>query len=434
MYMHRLRQLMRTTTFTPLAMFLAFAIRVLASIDRPIARFPDTAGYETFRFLGEIDRFWSVPFLYSLVDSDAGRVALQVGIATAAWSWCALILSRMSSYPRIVLTTVLLLGLSPQVVRYDLTLLSESLGISFFVFTIAASVNLRKNTSTFSAAIWLVSLALCVYTRPVHIWVLVVVLLPPLTTFIARRGRTISLTTVALLIISCGAFLQLRANSSTSALNFYTVLQERVITDDSRFDWFTQQGMPVSPGMRAATGYDFTDQFPTEVAAIIPLPEGQVPPTLMRVGGAPLAQWVQDNGWKTYAHYILTHPADTFSRLTSLTNATLSPPNDDFLPLENGPMIPRVLFGSWELWSLLTVGALAVVFLKSRRDFLFLASMSVTLLAVYATSVLASGIEHPRHSVTSAVALRLIAIVALVYALPRARQNRELDELADERE
>jgi hypothetical protein len=432
--MHRLRQLMRTPTFTPLAMFLAFAVRVLASVDRPIARFPDTAGYETFHFLGDIDRFWAVPFLYSLVDSDAGRVALQVVVAAAAWSWCALILSRMSRYTRAVLTAVLLLGLSPQVVRYDLALLSESLGISFFVLTIAASLNLRKNTNSFSVIIWLAGIALCVYTRPVHLWVLVIVLLPPVATFIARRGRTISLTSVALLIISCGAFLQLRANSSTSALNFYTVLQERVITDDSRFEWFTQQGMPISPGMRDATGYDFTDQFPPEVAAIIPLPEGQVPPTLMRVGGPPLAQWVQENGWKTYAHYVLTHPADTFSRLTSLTDATLSPPNDDFLPLENGPMIPRVLFGSWELWSLLTGGALVVVFLKSRRDFLLLASICITLIAVYATSLLTSGIEHPRHSVTSAVALRLLAIVALVYALPRATRNRELDELADEHE
>jgi hypothetical protein len=308
------------------------------------------------------------------------------------------------------------------------------LGISFFVLTIAASLNLRKNTNSFSAIVWLAGIALCVYTRPVHLWVLVIVLLPPVATFIARRGRTISLTTVTLLIISCGAFLQLRANSSTSAINFYTVLQERIISDDSRFEWFTQQGMPVSPGMRDATGYDFTDQFPPEVAAIIPLPEGQVPPTLMRVGGPPLAQWVQDNGWKTYAHYVLTHPADTFSRLTSLTDATLSPPNDDFLPLENGPMVPRVLFGSWELWSLLTGGALVVVFLKNRKNFLFLASICVTLVAVYATSLLASGIEHPRHSVTSAVALRLIAIVALVYALPRSTRNRGLDELADEHE
>lgn len=431
--MHRLRQLMRTSTFTPLSIFLALAIRAVASLDQPIARFPDTAGYETLRFLGDIDRFWSVPFFYALVDSDAGRITLQVLVAATAWSWCALTLSKMSRYSRTVLAAVLLLGISPQVVRYDLALLSESLGISFFVFLIAATLNLRKNTTFISGTIWLLSLAVCAYTRPVHFWVLLIFLVSPFITFIASRGRKVSLTTVTLLIISCGAFLQLRANSATSALNFYTVLQERVITDDSRFEWFTQQGMPSSPGMREATGYDYIDQFPADVSAIIPLPKGQVPPTLMRIGGVELAQWVHDDGWKTYVRYVLTHPADTFSRITSLTNATLSPPNDDFLPLENGPMIPRVLFGSWELWAIVTASALAVVFLKNRRDFLFLASTCITLVAVYATTLLTSGIEHPRHAVTSAVAVRLIALVALVYALPGATQRQELDELADER-
>jgi hypothetical protein len=431
--MHRLRQLMRTPTFTPLVIFLAFAIRVLACLDRPIARFPDTAGYETFHFLGDIDRFWSVPFFYSLIDNNVGRVTFQVAVATTAWSWCALLLSKMSRYPRTVLSAVLLLGISPQVVRYDLALLSESLGISFFVLTIAASLNVRKRKTAFATAVWLFSLTLCVYTRPVHLWVLLIVLLSPMLAFVNSRGRKVSLTTVILLIISCGALLQLRANSSTSALNLYTVLQERIITDDSRFEWFTQQGMPVSPGMRDAAGYDFVGQFPPEVSAIIPLPEGQQPPSLMRVGGVPLAQWVQDEGWKTYVHYVVAHPEDTFSRLTSLTNATLSPPNDDFLPLDNGPMIPRVLFGSWELWSLLTGSALVFVFLKSRRDFFFLAALSITLAAVYATALLTSGIEHPRHSVTSAVALRLICIVALVFALPKATQNQELDEHVDER-
>ena len=431
--MHRLRQLMRTSTFTPLAIFLSLALRVVASVDRPIARFPDTTGYETFQFLGDIDRFWSVPFLYSLIDTDVGRIALQTALAAAAWSWCALILSRMSRYPRTVLSAVLILGVSPQIVRYDLAILSESLGISFCVLTIAASLNMRKNSTPMTVALWLVSLTLFVYTRPVHLWVLLIVLVSPIFAFVAHRGRKVSLTTLILLIVLGGAFLQLQANSSTSALNFYTVLQERVITDDSRFEWFIQEGMPVSPNMREAKGYDYINQLPSDVSAIIPLPKGQVPPTLMRVGGAPLAQWVHDSGWKTYVRYVLTHPSDTFSRATSLTNATLSPPNDDFLPLENGPMIPRVLFGSWELWSIVTVGALLLVFLKSRKDFLFLASMCVTLVAVYATTLLTSGIEHPRHSVTSAVALRLIAIVALVYALPRATQNQALDEHADER-
>ena len=168
--MHRLRQLMRTSTFTPLAIFLSLALRAVASLDRPIARFPDTTGYETFQFLGDIDRFWAVPFLYALVDTDVGRITLQTVIAATAWSWCALILSRMSRYPRAVLSTVLLLGVSPQVVRYDLALLSESLGISFFVLIIAASLNMRKNANPLSISVWLASVTLCAYTRPVHLW------------------------------------------------------------------------------------------------------------------------------------------------------------------------------------------------------------------------------------------------------------------------
>ena len=56
------------------------------------------------------------------------------------------------------------------------------------------------------------------------------------------------------------------------------------------------------------------------------------------------------------------------------------------------------------------------------------------MVAIYATTLLTSGIEHPRHAVTSAVAVRLIAIVVLVYALPRATQRQEPDELAGERE
>lgn len=431
--MHRLSQLMRTTAFTPLAIFLALCVRVLASINRPIARFPDSVGYEAFHFLGSIDRFWSVPFFYSLVDSDAGRVALHMAVAATAWSWCAITLSRLSRFPRSVLALVLILGVSPQVVRYDLAILSESLGISFFVLTIAASLNLRRSPSPVALVVWLASLTLCVYTRPVHLWVLIAVLLQPAWAFVASRGRTISLTAVVLLVITFGALLQLRANSSTSALNLYTVLQERIITDDARFEWFAQRGMPISPGMRQATGYDFSGQLPPNVAAIVPLPDGQQPPTLMRVGGVPLAQWVKENGWKTYVRYVVIHPTDTFSRLTSLTNATLSPPNDDFLPLSNGPMIPRVLFGSWELWSLLTAAALVVIFLRSRKDFLYLALMCVTLAAVYSTALLTSGIEHPRHSVTSAVALRLITIVSLVYAFPKTTRSRVPAEPDDER-
>ena len=360
---------MRTPVFTPLVIVIAFFIRASSSLGRPIARFPDSLGYETFHLFGSVDRFWPIPFLYSIVTTDTGRVLLHVVIGSSAWAWCALVLSGRSKYPRMILATVLLLGLSPQIVRYDLAILSESLGLSFMVFAVTATVDLLRRRSPLSLGIWLVAISLCANTRPVQLFVLIIALAIPLLKFVASRGRQISTSTAVLLFVLLTGFLQLRGNANTSTLNFYTVLQERIMLDDARFDWFSNHGMPVVTGMRNASGYDFSGDLPPDVSNIITLPAGQQPPTLMRVGGAELAAWVVDKGWTTYARYLVTHPHDSFSRLTSLTNETLSPPNDDFLPLDNGAMIPRVLFGSWELWRVLGLGSLGLVVLKNRQDF-----------------------------------------------------------------
>lgn len=419
---------MRTPVFTPLVIVIAFFIRASASLGRPIARFPDSLGYETFHLFGSVDRFWPIPFLYSIVTTDTGRVLLHVVIGSSAWAWCAFVLSGRSNYPRVILTTVLLLGLSPQIVRYDLAILSESLGLSFMVLAVTATINLLRRRSPLSLGMWLVAISLCANTRPVQLFVLIVALAIPLLKFVASRGRKISTSTAVLLFVLLAGFLQLRGNANTSTLNFYTVLQERIMLDDARFDWFSNHGMPVVTGMRNASGYDFSGDLPPDVSNIITLPAGQQPPTLMRVGGAELAAWVVDKGWTTYARYLVTHPHDSFSRLTSLTNEALSPPNDDFLPLDNGPMIPRVLFGSWELWSVLGLGSLVLVFLKNRQECAVLLGLSVAGCGVFGLSMLTSGIEHPRHAVTSAAALRLIALVAIVFALPKANQKAELDE------
>lgn len=226
---------MRTPVFIPLAIVIAFFTRASASLGRPITRFPDSLGYETFHLFGSIDRFWPIPFLYSLVTTDTGRVLLHVVVGSCAWSWCALVLSRRSNYPRAVLTAVLLLGLSPQVVRYDLAILSESLGLSFMVLAVTATVDLLRRRSPLSLGIWLVAVSLCAHTRPAQLFVLVVALAIPIVKFVGNRGRQITISTAVLVFVLLAGFLQLRGNATTSALNFYTVLQERIMPDDSRF-------------------------------------------------------------------------------------------------------------------------------------------------------------------------------------------------------
>lgn len=396
-------------------------LRSLASLGRPIARFPDTDGYESLQLTGNIDRLWPVPLMYTLVQSDIARVILHVAVGTGAWLWLAIVVSRITRWPRISFIVVVLLGLSPEVIRYDLAILSESLGISFAVFAFAMSIQLAMSPTRRTWFIWFLSIGLCAMTRPTHLLILVVILLPHIARCIGSKGRKIPLTMVGLFMLFMVGVVQVQANSSTSLLNFYTVLAERIVTDDNKYQWFVDRGMPDIAGTKEAWGYDYPSDLPPEVSAIVQLPTGQFPPKLMRVGGQELAQWATDKGWSTYLRYVVTHPADTASRLTSLTDSTLSPPNGDFLPLDNGPMLPAIAFGAWQLWGAVFVVATTLMFLRSsnhRLPALFIA-LGIIMVMIYGASTLTSGIEHPRHAVTVAVMVRVAGLTAILSALPR---------------
>ncbi|MEY3690916.1 MAG: hypothetical protein RJB57_571, partial [Actinomycetota bacterium] len=198
------------------------------------------------------------------------------------------------------------------------------------------------------------------------------------------------------------------------------VLSERVITDDARFAWFVGHGMPDVPGMRGAGGYDYVEQVPPDLLQRAGFPEGQAPPSMLRVGGLPLLEWVQDHGWRTYARWVITNPGDTRNRLVELAGPTLRPPNDDFLPLDTRTTLPRELFPPWKLSLVLCGGAIVLGFVTSRRREAGIVALLLGASTVlYATAVMGSGIEHPRHVAVSAVVLAVSGLVALSTVLPR---------------
>jgi hypothetical protein len=188
--------------------------------------------------------------------------------------------------------------------------------------------------------------------------------------------------------------------------------------------------MPSIDEMRTATGYDYAEDLPPDVAAVVQLPEDQQPPSLMRVGGVELATWLQDNGWWTLFKYLTTHPRDTFAHATELSDTTLNPSNGDFLPLKNGPMIPWVFALTWQMWSFIFAaccGLLAIQ--RSTRQYgKTLLAMFLTALLVYIVTVHTSGIEHVRHSSTVAVIIRVLGFASLLAMLPKKSLNQILDE------
>jgi len=431
--MRRSLSLMRGTQFYVAAAAITFFVRAIASLGRPIARFPDSQGYESLAFFGEVDRLWPVPLMYSIAASDVSRVLLHIVVGTAAWMWLGVVISRISRWPRFSMVAILCIGLSPQIIRYDVTILSESLGISFAVFALAMSIHLLSSSARISWMMWIVSLALCSMTRPTHLVIVAVLLIPYLVVFLRTKGKVITPTFIALFLLLGLGVLQVQANSSTSLLNFYTVLAERIITDDQRYNWFVGRGMPDVEGARDAFGYDYSNDLPLQVANIVQLPVGQLPPTLIRVGGPELAQWAKDSGWRTYLRYVATHPTDTTSRVTSLLNSTLSPPNGDFLPLQNGPMLPAMAFGPWQLWCVLFLMGTAITYAhkSSRRLGQLLLIVGIIVVLIFTATTLTSGIEHPRHGVTVAAMLRVVGLVAVLCAFPQTKARKVSDALDD---
>lgn len=376
------------------------------------ARFPDSVGYLSLDVLSPEARLWPVPLVYSLVRDDTARVAVHVVAGVLAWALLASVLSARSRFPGAVRAVVLLAGLAPQVVRYDLTILSESLAISAAVATVALGVRAADRRAV--DPLFVCMFVVFCMVRPQHL----LLLFAAAGWVVVRAGVRRALPGLVGTVLVVSAVLggvMLRGNRPTSELNFYTVLVERVLTDDARFAWFVAHGMPDVPGMRQAQSYDYPEQLPADVASYLELPAGQTPPSLMRVGGIELARWVRAHGWRTYVRWVVTHPEDTRARLGGLADPTLDPPNDDFLPLRSRGTVPRWFFAPWQLCALVTlVGAVFGMGAADRGRLRVIAACAAGTFVLYASNALTSGIEHPRHMSTVAVLVRVVALVAAV--------------------
>lgn len=390
-------------------------LRASASIGRASTRFADTFGFFAVDYLGRESRLWPVPLLYSIVTNDTMRVALHIVVGTLAWGYLAYVVAKRSRYPHIVTAIVLFFGLHPQIIRFDLAILSESIGLSLLVLCIATSLQYLSSPSLLRLYVWVASLAVFSMVRASQTVVLFVITAVALIPLIQRRTtRRIALATT-LVILSLWAGVQLRNNRAMSELNLYTVLQERVIPDDSRFAWFVDEGMPATDDIRGPALYDELSDLPGELLDYVKLPVAQLPPSLIRLGGFPLAEWVRADGWSTYVRYVATHPGDTLKRLADLSTPTLNPIDRDLLPLDNRTIIPRVLFLPWQWWMIAgAIAALVHLRFGQRYVFRFFLSAVVIIVIWYACVVLTSGIEHPRHAISIAVALRIVSLVTLL--------------------
>ncbi|MEY4633405.1 MAG: hypothetical protein RLZ18_777, partial [Actinomycetota bacterium] len=170
--MRRSTSLLRIGAFYVLAICVYSTVRFMSVAGETAVRFPDSLGYERVTFIGANERFWSVPLFFSLVKTSHQRVLLHVVVGIIAWSYLAWQIGLLARWRKNMIAAVFLIGLTPQVTHFDLAILSESLGISFAVASVAATLHLVHSRSRWATGLWLLFTTLMVFTRPTHLVVL----------------------------------------------------------------------------------------------------------------------------------------------------------------------------------------------------------------------------------------------------------------------
>lgn len=270
-------------------------LRLVASLGRPIAVFPDTPSYFAFDLWGGV-RFPVVTAIYSLVGDHRALVDLQAVAGALCWALAAVVAGSVLTLRGVrhaFQGLVLALGLTRPVTSFDSVLLSESLAISLTVVLAAFALRFAARPTSRTAIVVFVLGALWGMTRQMDALLLglAAVVIAVVGAGQAYRRVTWRLAAGFLAVALVGLLLA----SSTSQIQQYNtaqILVRRVLPDPERTRWFEDRGMPDNGG------------------AVItpPLPAGIVDPAVALQRDRRFGRWLEREGPSTYLRYLLAHP------------------------------------------------------------------------------------------------------------------------------
>lgn len=267
------------------------ALRVGATIGLPVARFPDTAAYETApSFVGSAARPWTLPLLYALVPVDSLRVLAQLVIAIACWGWLAVALSRRFEDPTVrtvALCGVLLLGTTARATGWDTAMLTESIAMSLTVALLAAALMIDRR---WMPPLFVAVFTLWTFTRDSHVYLAALVVATAAVGW--RAEPRLRRAVAAMAIVVAWAWAAGANNTWTEGFNVAANIAAR--HDEPQ--WFLDRGMPDSPvfGLPPAERQDAAWDDPE------------------------LREWARTEGPGAYARYLVTHPRFTATGISAL--------------------------------------------------------------------------------------------------------------------
>ena len=285
----------RDEPWMAVVLVLAAVLHLLAVLGQQAFVYTDSVDYETLDLTGAARRPWVTPLLYWLADAPGVRILLQALISIACWQTLALVASslahRRAARWAIALAT-LGLSLTTTVTSWDTAMLSESLAISFSVLLLAALVRVWQARTWAAVGLALGAWVLWVFTRQNHLvmgWI-VIVAVAVVVAVHGRRTRALhrplALLLGGMVVVGVLGVASYSRNTEVVHHNLALVIGNRILPDRERADWFLEQGMPRP------------EELPIGLAA---------PPQALLADDA-IRAWVETDGVRTYARYLLQHP------------------------------------------------------------------------------------------------------------------------------
>ena len=247
-----------------------------------------------------------VPAVLGLAGSATTFVAVQVTVGVAAWVTLAFVACR-SMPPRWRFPTLLVvLGFASTtaVVRWDRSVLSESLAMSALAVLLAALLYAGDGPLSWWKVGAIVGAgALFASVKDAHVWVVwLVAIFLAIDTVVRRRGAK-GIAAAFGLALCAGALLggSLSAHRADEPVaHAYFV---RVFPYPDRVSWFAAHGMPDA---------DIVRNYARETVT----PRGAAPVVVIDTADTrvqPLVHWLRDDGERVYTQWLVEHPWTTIT-------------------------------------------------------------------------------------------------------------------------
>jgi hypothetical protein len=384
--------------------------------------------------------FWSgsqpplVPLMWKLTGTPTGFAVLQSVVAAVAWGFLAwTVWTCLGRRGRAVAGAwvVLAFSLTPYVLQWDASVLSESVSLACVAVIFGSGLWLIRRFTWPRASFLLGACLLFALARDAGVEVVAAIGLglAAIAAFHALRhhGGAKACAILAAVVLGTAGVVGLAGwHAHRNVLNVENSLYVRVFPYPSMVASFAAQGMPQGKQIDVVAR-TVAEEQPTNLAFASPIPSRStavvVGPVLTLPYWEPLREWITAHGEGAYLDYLVSHPAYVFSapfRRPSL--AFNSPSTLAYYKILGHDAVPgsSVLFPRRLVVLILGLVAAALLSFRGiwrRPDVAFLVAMIPLGIFAMAVGWFGDGQEIARHMIEGNVMVRLAVLLLLLWGL-----------------